>query len=121
MALASILLLALSGCSVSGEGKGDCALRLIFQQTSYDPIANVPFTTGRTLGPGTLPGCDGGEESDATDTTVYAVKGLDSDVAVAANTRGQQPSLFVVMKKGKVPEEVQTLIDQARTSTPSAT
>ncbi|MFF5104495.1 DUF6281 family protein [Streptomyces sp. NPDC000134] len=104
--------------SISGGGEraSACAYRVVFQDRTYQDVANVEFTAGDELGPATVPPCDdtgGQDEAEESEeaTTAYAVDGISPEVAVAV---GDSPDdvVFVAAYSGdELPPEVQDLVD----------
>lgn len=108
----------MAGCGSSGseegEGSASCAYEVVYEGRTYGDVANVRFEVGQKLGTATLPACDDtndGAEESPTESTAYAVKGLDPEIALAV---GETPgeAIFVAINPGKsLPPEVEKLID----------
>ncbi|MFE6166196.1 DUF6281 family protein [Streptomyces sp. NPDC056486] len=112
------------GCSSSGndgdDGKGQseavCAKQVKYENRTYEDIAKVSITVGKKLGSVSFAPCDdtgeqdGGEES-PVGSTAYAVKGLDTDVAIAVGDKADEATLFAVKSGKELPPAVKKLID----------
>lgn len=107
----------LSSSSAEGEGNGSCAFAVTFKGQSYLEVGQVDFTAGSKAGTARLEVCadTGGTVSDSGTITVYEVKGLDTDIAIAVAI-GSAPDnlkLLAVRSDGELPDEVQDLTDRS--------
>ncbi|GAB3561927.1 DUF6281 family protein [Spelaeicoccus albus] len=117
-AIAAAVLLA-SGCTSSGSGGGSCEDRVKFEHRMYTGLANVDFTTGERLGTGRIPQCNdtggSGKRSEPPEPlqTIFAVKGLDPSVAVAAG-ESRDDAGFYSLKRSKPAGDGEKLPDAVR-------
>jgi len=73
------LLLPASGCSEGISGmEGDCLAQIEWNGETYDGVGETDLTRGEELSRGVIPGCG---DADAS-TDVFAIQGVDPDVAV---------------------------------------
>ncbi|WP_307717257.1 DUF6281 family protein [Streptomyces sp. V4I23] len=105
----------LSSSSTEGEGSGSCVFAVTFKGQSYLEAGSVDFTAGSKVGTARLELCadTGGTVSDSGTITAYQVKGLDTDIAIAAGSAPDDLKLLAVRTDGKLPDEVQDLIDRS--------
>ncbi|MBT2401990.1 hypothetical protein J7E89_40385 [Streptomyces sp. ISL-100] len=108
------------GCTSSSGGGGDdsasCAYRVTYEDRTYGDVANVDFKIGKKLGAVSSAPCDdtGGQSEGAepaTESTAYAVAGLDTDIAIAVGDTPGEAVLFAVDSAKGLPTEVEKLID----------
>jgi hypothetical protein len=104
-----------SESSSDGGGQADsCAYRVVYQDRTYQDVANVEFTAGDELGPAIIPPCEdtGGEAKGSGEaTTAYAVDGLSPEVAVAVGDSPDDTILVAAYSGNKLPPEIRHLID----------
>ncbi|MEU8678809.1 DUF6281 family protein [Streptomyces sp. NPDC048560] len=119
MSAVAVSAVACTAGSVGGAQESpSCALRFVYQNRTYQDVANVRFTVGEKLGTATQPPCDdtGPQDGNAAPTTtgtVYAVDGLPPLVAVAVGDSPEEAALFAVYAGPDLPPEVRRLRDSS--------
>ncbi|MGW0548097.1 DUF6281 family protein [Streptomyces altiplanensis] len=106
------------GCTSSsgGDDSASCAYRVTYEDRTYGDVANADFRIGKKVGTVSSAPCDDtgsknqGEEP-ATESTAYAVEGLDTDIAIAVGDTPSEAVLFAVDSGEDLPAEVKKLID----------
>ncbi|MGW8884501.1 DUF6281 family protein [Streptomyces sp. NPDC055749] len=114
-----------AGSSGGGAGSASCAHRFVYEDRSYQDVANVDFTVGRKLGTATEPPCyDTGSQDENTEPTTtqtaFAVDGIPPGVAIAVGDSPAEATLFAAYSGSKLPPEVRKLIRGSAMSDPSA-
>lgn len=119
MAAMTVVALGVVGCSAAsdgggGEGAASCAYVIDYDDRRYSYVANVAYELGEELGTATQPPCDdtpndGDEDSPASRTTAYKIKGLDPDVAIAVGDAPDDVIFVATRPDGELPPEVQQL------------
>jgi hypothetical protein len=113
------LAVAAAACTTSsssdGDGAASCVYRILYQDRTYEDVADVTFTAGEKLGTATQPACDdtGGQDEilPADTMTAYEVDGVPPEVAVAVGDTPADARLVAVYSDKELPPEVQKLVD----------
>ncbi|MET9735160.1 DUF6281 family protein [Streptomyces sp. NPDC006458] len=121
MLLAAALMASAAACttdSSNGATSNACVHQFIYEDRSYQDVANVEFAVGDKLGKATQPPCDdtGGQDEvvePEPPQTAYAVQGLSPNVAIAVGDTPEEAKLFAAYTGSKLPPEVQKLIDNS--------
>lgn len=99
----------------NGHNSASCVNRVTYEKRIYKDLANVTFKTGGRLGTVSSVPCDDtgnrdGSDEPVTKSTAYAVKGLDTDIAIAVGDTPDEAVFFTVDSGKKLPAEVKKLI-----------
>jgi len=120
MALAAATMVTVVACGAGSssdrEASGSCAYQILYQDRTYQDVANVEFTVGEKLGDATQPSCDdtGGQdevEEPGTTETAYQVDGISPEVAIAVGDTPAAAKFVAVYSGTEPPPEVKKLID----------
>ncbi|MBT2488026.1 hypothetical protein J7E96_05655 [Streptomyces sp. ISL-96] len=102
--------------SSGGDDSASCAHRVTYEDRTYGDVANVNFEIGEKVGTVSSAPCDdtGGQnegEETATESSAYAIEGLDTDIAIAVGDTPGEAVFFAVDSGKGLPAEVEKLID----------
>lgn len=118
--LVFVALLCASGCTSSGSSEGTCEARVQFAHHTYSDVGKVDFTVGKLLGTGRIPQCNDtggqGKRSEPVEPIpkVFAIKGLDPSVAVAAGDSRSDAEFYALKKGDGHPAAVRKYIESHR-------